>query len=46
MELRGGLSGTATATIGILNTTTNNLTMDIFEPIAGNASGIVELTTS
>lgn len=44
VELQGGLFSTAVATIGMLNTAAYGLTMDIFEPIAENTSGIVELT--
>lgn len=45
VQLQGGIFSTAVATtIGMLNTAAYGLTMDIFEPIAENTSGIVELT--
>ncbi len=42
--LRGGLFGTAVATMGMLGTAAYILAMDTFGPIADNAGGIIEMS--
>lgn len=43
-EARGGLFGTAVATMGMLSTAVYVLAMDVFGPICDNAGGIVEMS--